>query len=47
MEEQTRVNRAENFTSCKRLFIWYALKCAYQGVRNASFLENFAYVLNE
>ena len=21
--------------------------CAYQGVRNVSFLENFAYVLNE
>ena len=28
---------------------WYAyvLTCAYQGVRNVSFVENFAYILNE
>ena len=27
--------------------LWYAPMCAYQGVRNVNFSENFAYVLNE
>ena len=26
---------------------WYARVCAYQGVRNVSFSENFAYILND
>ena len=26
--------------------LWYARTCAYQGVRNVSFSENFAYILN-
>ena len=31
----------------KLLFLTYTRTCAYQGVRNASFLENFLYVLNK
>ena len=35
------------FSEKLKFFTWHARLCAYQGVRNACFSENFAYLLKE